>query len=235
MAERDCVKRDCTANAYQRLKKEIISGKRLPGEIFNEKSFAEQLGISRTPVREAVLRLSQEGLLTIMPRQGTIVSHISFRDICQLYQVRKLLEPQIVKLAAEAVDQKRLKEWIAFFQCQSRQPDDACPVSRFPENMSGNVLDDCDALFHIFLAESTENRFLIREMEELMTQTQRIRCLSNSVRKDRFQAAKEEHIQIAAALEKRDGEDAARRMLEHLENSEAGYSKIYDLHQIDWY
>ena len=75
-----------SVNAYELLKSEIVSGKRKPGEIFEEKRFAAQLGVSRTPVREAVLRLAREGLLVVMPRRGTVISNISMEDIRQLYE-----------------------------------------------------------------------------------------------------------------------------------------------------
>lgn len=63
--------KDNSEIVYETIKKEIIDATRKPGDIFNEKEFAANMGISRTPVREAVLRLSNEGLLVVMPRRGT--------------------------------------------------------------------------------------------------------------------------------------------------------------------
>ena len=96
--------KDNSEIVYETIKKEIIDATRKPGDIFNEKEFAANMGISRTPVREAVLRLSNEGLLVVMPRRGTFVSHISMADVRDMYQVRKILEPQIAYIAAQKCD-----------------------------------------------------------------------------------------------------------------------------------
>ena len=82
-----------SANAYELLKSEIVSGKRKPGEIFEEKRFAAQLGVSRTPVREAVLRLAREGLLVVMPRRGTVISNISMENIRPMRRLHRCRSP----------------------------------------------------------------------------------------------------------------------------------------------
>ena len=108
--------KDNSEIVYEIIKKEIIDATRKPGDIFNEKEFAANMGISRTPVREAVLRLSNEGLLVVMPRRGTFVSHISMADVRDMYQVRKILEPQIASIAAQKCDKDIVKQWRNFFK-----------------------------------------------------------------------------------------------------------------------
>ena len=108
--------KDNSEIVYETIKKEIIDATRKPGDIFNEKEFAANMGISRTPVREAVLRLSNEGLLVVMPRRGTFVSHISMADVRDMYQVRKILEPQIAYIAAQKCDKDIVKQWRNFFK-----------------------------------------------------------------------------------------------------------------------
>lgn len=88
------------------------------------------------------------------------------------------------------------------------------------------VCPDADAAYHLFLAESTGNRYILKQMEELMTQTQRIRNLSNVQRKNRYQVSIEEHIRMTEALQREDGEQAAEEVLCHLRNSEEGYRKM---------
>ena len=205
-----------SVNAYELLKSEIVSGKRKPGEVFEEKRFAAQLGVSRTPVREAVLRLAREGLLVVMPRRGTVISNISMEDIRQLYEARVMLEPQILRIAAKRADKNTLAAWKAFFEGQAAQPDaDAAQHSH-----------DADAAFHLFLAQSLGNRYILQQMEELMAQSQRIRSLSNARRKSRYLASIQEHIRIVDALLQEDGERAAAEVLEHLHNSEDGYHRM---------
>lgn len=81
-----------------------------------EKTFAERIGMSRTPVREGVIRLAREGLLEIVPRRGTFVSGISMEDIRQIYEMRSMLEPQIVEIAVRKADRKQLEEWNRYFK-----------------------------------------------------------------------------------------------------------------------
>lgn len=215
-----------SVNAYELLKSEIVSGKRKPGEIFEEKRFAAQLGVSRTPVREAVLRLAREGLLVIMPRRGTVISNISMEDIRQLYEARVMLEPQILRIAAKRADKNTLADWKAFFEGQAAQADTEVTPLPFPHADAAQHSHDADAAFHLFLAQSLGNRYILQQMEELMAQSQRIRSLSNARRKSRYLASIQEHIRIVDALLQEDGERAATEVLEHLHNSEDGYHRM---------
>lgn len=214
------------ADVYEILKEEIISGKRRPGDIFEEKAFAARLGVSRTPVREAVLQLAREGLLVVMPRRGTMVSNISMEDIRQLYEARLILEPQIVRLAAKRVDKEELEKWSAFFKEQLQQLEDGGETAQFPGEQERPGCQDADAAYHLFLARSTGNRYLSRQMDELMTQTRRIRSLSNAQYRSRYQKSIEEHIHIAEAMQREDGEAAAAAVLTHLCNSQEGYRSL---------
>jgi len=204
--------------AYLTLKREIITGRRKPGEVFREKDFAAAQGVSRTPVHEAVLRLADEGLLVVMPRQGTVVSHISMADVAQLYQARRLLEPSVAALAAGADGARDpAQAWADYFSVG------APPGAPLPGGADPGVYPDEDAVFHLFLAEAVGNRFLCAQVRELMSLTQRVRCLSSAVRRDRAQAARREHAAIAAAVAARDPDATRAAMLAHLESAEAGY------------
>ncbi len=214
------------ANVYEILKEEIISGKRRPGEVFEEKAFAGQHGVSRTPVREAVLQLAREGLLVVMPRRGTFVSGISMEDVRQLYEARCILEPQIMRIAAKRSDKKELEKWSRFFEKQKKQFEEGRESPEFPGETKTQICPDADAAYHLFLAESTGNHYILKQMEELMTQTQRIRNLSNVQHKNRYQSAIEEHIRMVEALQNENGEQAADEVLGHLRNSEEGYRKM---------
>ena len=203
-----------SANAYELLKSEIVSGKRKPGEIFEEKRFAAQLGVSR------------EGLLVVMPRRGTVISNISMENIRQLYEARVMLEPQILRIAAKRADKNTLASWKAFFEAQAAQADAEVTPLPFPNEDAAQHSHDADAAFHLFLAHSLGNRYILQQMEELMAQSQRIRSLSNARRKSRYLASIQEHIRIVDALLQGDGERAATEVLEHLHNSEDGYRRM---------
>ena len=86
--------------AYAAMKHDILSCAIAPGEVINEKSVAAQLGTSKTPIRHAISKLAADGFVEVFPRQGTMVRHISIKDIKNVYLVRELTEPGTSALAA---------------------------------------------------------------------------------------------------------------------------------------
>ena len=81
-----------TEQAYKSIKEKIIKCQILPGSDISESEICERVGMSRTPVREALLRLQQENFITIFPRKGIIVSPITVKDIHEVYQIREMVE-----------------------------------------------------------------------------------------------------------------------------------------------
>ena len=85
--------------AYNEIKDKIVNCIYAPGSLLNEQILASELNISRTPIREALSHLQEEGLITIMPKKGILVSNITISDMSQIYQVRLEVEPFVVKLS----------------------------------------------------------------------------------------------------------------------------------------
>ncbi len=198
------------AKAYEHIKNLIIDGELLPGDILDEKKLSSELDISRTPVHEAISQLAQDGFLTIMPRRGTIVSHISIQDVRDVYEMRKLIEPQALKIALPNIDKKRLEEFKDIYNGKKKVKD-----------------LDSDASFHNYLAGCTHNKLLIKCVEDLMVKSARIRTLSSRKVNERLEGSHSEHIAIIDYLIKGDAAKAANAMLGHLKNSEEGYKNIY--------
>ena len=126
-----------------------------------------------------------------------------------------MLEPQILRIAAKRADKNTLASWKAFFEAQAAQADAEVTPLPFPNEDAAQHSHDADAAFHLFLAHSLGNRYILQQMEELMAQSQRIRSLSNARRKSRYLASLQG-----------DGERAATEVLEHLHNSEDGYRRM---------
>ncbi len=192
--------------AYISIKEDIISCKLAPGSLINEREVAEKLKISRTPLREALIRLEQEGLVEIIPQRGVFVSNISVKVILELYQIREVLEPFIVRLATPLACQKKLDQFRNSFL-------NILDKGNIAEvNSHENLLDN---QFHSFLAESCGNNSLEQIIANIRIQTNRIRILScrNS---HRLQKAVEEHVSIIDAMLECDEEKAARIMRTHI-------------------
>ena len=92
------------AFAYQEIKEKIVDCVFAPGQHLNENRLVTELKISRTPIREALSRLQEEGLVCVIPKKGILVSTISIADVSQIYQVRLEIEPFIVRLAGPNLD-----------------------------------------------------------------------------------------------------------------------------------
>lgn len=198
--------------AYDYMKRQIVSGELLPGAIISEKELIGKLGISRTPIREAIQRLAEENLLVVMPSRGTIVSHISMDDIRQVYEARKLIEPFVVRQAVGRVNTDRMKEFREIFDQQ---------IGYDPQD------NDWDYEFHLYLAECAGNRFFYKQIQELMTQSMRVRMLSSEKKVQRFEQSKAEHLALIDAVLNGDQEAAAEAVMNHLLRSEEGYKEIY--------
>lgn len=198
------------AKAYERIKDIIVDGDLLPGAIVDEKQLCLILDIGRTPVHEALSQLSQDGFLTIMPRRGTIVSHISIEDVKDVYEMRKLIEPQSLKIAMPNIDIKRLEEFKDIYNGRKSSDD-----------------KDPDASFHNYLASCTNNKLLIKTTADLMVRSARIRSLSSRKVSERLENSYSEHIAIINHIIKGDADKASAAMLEHLIKSEEGYKNIY--------
>jgi len=82
---------------YERLRNSILDGDLKPGEIYNEINLAKDFGISRTPVREALLELSAQGLVTFLPRRGVRINHFTRRDVEEVFELRKAIEIAVVE------------------------------------------------------------------------------------------------------------------------------------------
>jgi DNA-binding GntR family transcriptional regulator len=190
--------------AYQRIRSMVIEGEIPPGARLGQVELAEQLGISRTPVREALRRLTGEGLAEFVPNRGFRAACPSIDDVLRRLEVRSLVEPGIARLAAERrtdADLARLHE----------------TIEREARAETRIEAHDASRDFHITLAQATGNRELVAVLEAMWIVEIGRRLLSaraTSADWRRFDVA--EHRAIAAAVADRDGALAGRLMTEHV-------------------
>jgi len=191
--------------AYETIKESILNFRVPPGTQLNIEDLADQMGISRTPVREALLRLEGDGLVRAVPRVGFFVTEITRRDLEELFELRALLEGHAVEKATSLLSD-----------------DELAHVDRLLEGSVAAVeqgdLDkflETEIAFHTLLIERAPNRRLIEMMESLQDLTYRERILSIKYLENVRESCTE-HRRIVEALYQRDGELAARLMREHI-------------------
>jgi len=190
---------------FNTLRDAIVSGELKPGERLMEVALAEKMGVSRTPVREAVRRLEMEGLVTMTPRKGTHVAEITVKDIMDVLEVRAALDKLATELAAKRAkpEHKRQLENIhkQYIACLQKQ------------NLTGAIKKDVE--FHEVIYSAAGNSKLTGVASSLREQIYRFRVL---YMKD-FSNAEEvlkEHQAILEALQEGNSEIAGRLAEEHI-------------------
>jgi DNA-binding GntR family transcriptional regulator len=192
---------------FETLRDAIIQGKLKPGERLMEIQLAEEMGVSRTPVREAMRKLELEGLIVMVPRKGAYVAGISVKDIVDIFEVRAALESLAAGLAAERITEEELEELErALVQ-----------ISEAGSNIDAVVRTDTG--FHEIIYRASRNQRLLQIITNLQEHIQRFRTTSLS-RPGRTKTAIEEHRQIVEAISERNVELAQALAREHIENAE---------------
>lgn len=190
-------------SVYRRLLEEISRGILLPGARLRETELAERLGISRTPVREAIRQLEADGLVAHIPRQGATIRVLDYTEVMELYEMRAVLEGTAARLAARAASDLELEELAALNAELAAAPD---PRSAYELNRQ----------FHMTLLDAAKNRYLIKSVNALQ-KTLLIIGPSTLTEADRASQAVQEHENVLAALKDRDGTRAETLMRAHIE------------------
>ncbi len=194
---------------FETLREAIISGKLEPGERLMEIQMAEEMGVSRTPVREAIRKLELEGFVVMIPRKGAYVAGISLKDITDVFEVRAALEALAAGLAAERITDaeiERLERSLVAYSEQTNQ-----------QNIDGIVETDTD--FHDLLYKASRNERLLMIITHLREVIQRVRTVSLS-QPGRSKDAVEEHREIVDAIADRNVELAQTLAREHIFHAE---------------
>lgn len=203
------MKRETLADGvYKTLRQQIVTGSLIPGDALYESNLSTELGVSRTPIREAFRRLEQEGLIEIEPRRGARVTQVSRDDVFSAFEIRKWLEPSIFAKAAAVMSD----EQIAVLR---KAVDEMPETPRSKEEVGAAIRADLQ--FHEFVADAVDNKYVSLLFSSLLVVTRRATNLTPSV--GRFQRTREEHARIVDALEARDPEAAARAARVHMRNS----------------
>ena len=190
---------------YEHLRTEILEGRLEPGAELTEVALAEQLGVSRGPLREAIGRLAAEGLVTVSPRRGAVVRSLSKEEFLELYQVREALERMAVKLAVSRLTAEQFEALAALTEEMATHAAGNDVEAFFEANLS----------FHTRLLDAAGNEKLQELYRQLLDQLGRYRRRSLTLRGN-LQRSVSEHKAILRAARRGDAERAAQLMAEHI-------------------
>lgn len=207
---------------YEQLKQDIASFSLVPGDRFTENEISERLGVSRTPIRQALFRLQQEGYVEVLFRSGWRVLPFDFDQFEQLYDLRMVLETTAVhRICADGrrADQALLAQPAAVWLVPAAERSgDATQVSRWDEE------------FHCALVAAAGNAEMARVHRDVTDRIRIIRRL-DFTKQVRIDATYDEHARILKALQRKRGDQAAMLLRAHIETSQAEVRKI-TLHQV---
>ena len=198
-------------SASDALREAVLTGELEPGKIYNEIALANGLGISRTPVREALLELSNRGLFTFLPRKGVVVTSYTARQVEDLFELRRVIELAVIE-----------KVSMAYPHCDISKVEKILHGQReisYKKDPPIQLYLQCDRMFHVKLAELGGNqRFIdvlenIRDIFELVA----IKALN---KEERWEEVLSEHEEILKAVKKGNISEAKRAVEYHLHRSE---------------
>ena len=193
--------------AYEIIKKRIITLEYAPGELLNTVDLQDGLGVSRTPIREALGRLEQENLVHSYPKKGFAVSGVNLATITTVYEARLLIEPFIVQHYGSLADKKAL----------------TVMHGHFLEGMTATEHDvqlhmDYDDTFHALLRAACPNIYLSQVLDNIEAQAQRVRIISGYFGL-KLQKLCREHVELTEAIIDDQLDRAASLMTAHLINA----------------
>ncbi len=193
--------------AYQQIKSLITTGEYPPGTFLSENMLATRLGMSKTPVRSAIERLEAAGFLVVSPQQGILVSGLSLDEIIDHFEIRAALETFLMRRLAGRLTGEQIEKLRANLaeQAAAAEAGDLVLYQRL------------DPELHQLFCESLGNREITTAMLRLQDKLHRIITRVIQTNPDRMVSSLREHEAILEALVEGDGEEAAKRMEEHLE------------------
>ena len=207
---------------FNKLREDILSGKYQDHEELKEVAIGEELGVSRTPVREAFRQLELEGLIQIVPNKGAYVTGITAKDVKDIYMIRSSLEGMCARLATENITEEQLEEleenvYLASFHASKGHMEQ---------------MTELDNRFHHILYEACDSKMLEKLLQDFHQYVMRIRKKTLST-KERGIASNEEHRQIMEAIKAINPDEAQRLANMHMNNAYDNMVKngLYDIYK----
>lgn len=195
--------------AYNKIKDALCEGRIVPGDVLSESQLAEEMGMSRTPVREALRALASEGWLEIKNGVGAFVKSISSKDMEDLYEIRCLLETHAARTAVFHITNEEIDILEARFQCLLHN----CQAGVTPDP---KVFSDLDWELHDLIVQRCQNNYIKSIMQTNTSNMKRYQYLSAEAFND-IQESTRQHLDILALLRSRDPEALAQTLQKHLE------------------
>lgn len=205
---------------FDKIRSDILNGKYKRGEELVESSIGKELGISRTPVREAIRQLELEGLVQLVPNKGAFVTGISEKDVRDIYLIRARLEGLAARMAAKNITPELLDAMeetvvLSEYHAKKEHYEQVCEM---------------DSKFHKLLYKASGSRILEHTLTDFHQYVQRVR-MASIMKKRRMEKSNDEHDAILTAIREHDEEEAELVATRHISNTVENL-KNYDLDSV---
>jgi DNA-binding GntR family transcriptional regulator len=194
--------------AYERLKDALQHADLEPGQVLSETRLSELLGISRTPVREALRQLSQEGLVQVIPGRAITVATHSLRSVLDVVHIRLMLEPELVRLTTDALSETD----IDLLSDAVHDMEEAC------ETEDQTSWSKADTRFHDVLGAACPNQLMGEIVTQMRNRAHHLANMDSQTNPPRLVACTTEHRDIVNSIEHRDWQAASEATRLHIEN-----------------
>lgn len=192
---------------FNTLRQAILKGELKPGERLMEIQLANRLGVSRTPIREAMRKLELEGLVLMIPRKGAEVAEITEKSLRDVLEVRRALEELSVQIACDKITKEEIQRLTVAAE----------EFEAVAEDGDITKVAEADVKFHDIIYQATDNQKLIQLLNNLREQMYRYR-VEYLKRRDFHAQLIKEHDQIIQMIEQKKKEDATKIMSQHIDN-----------------
>lgn len=206
--------------AYNTIRQKIVTCEFAPGTFLSEEILTEALHLSRTPVRDALSRLEQEGLVEIKAKKGIIIKPLSITEINMIFELRTIFEPYVLLNYGSLLPIERLNEFYNIFLHQDANSE--C----FQNNDYFYVLDSS---FHTMIINACPNTYIQQNFNLIQTQNDRFRYMTGNISNNRLEDTFREHLAIIRSCLLKNWKEAAEMMQYHIEESKkATFKLVFD-------
>jgi len=189
--------------AYEIIKEGIINSFYKPGDELRETTLSEEIGMSKTPIREALIQLENEGFVQIRPFRGAIVTEISIEDVVKLYEFRQVIEKHTIKIATHTLTEEEIK----YLRKQILLMELALQDGSF------NEYDVAHNNFHFMLISKAKNKWINKALVNMEDYVKRVR---NAIIKEEPISFIDDYEQLLRAFEQKDAQMASKLIEQHL-------------------
>lgn len=206
--------------AYQHIRRKLLDGTVPPGSRLSYGTIGKEIGVSATPVREAVGQLASEGFVELVPQLGAVVRELTREEAIELYELREAMESYAAARAAERIGDRQLGE------LKKNLDNSAELVAKVRESGKdaatkavANRFHALDLAFHMTIIEASRNRRMLKVVGDSHILTRIFQADRHRFRLDILETTQAEHAAIAAAIKSRKADDAHEAMQRHIRNS----------------